>query len=212
MPLGFDLAEYHATVCRVPYSDRDWAAIVALLPKRPEAKVEARFRFDIESSAYLVKSGSGYKTKTEWMAAWKKVASASVVLRDALAVVMEEEIQVWIDKQCSHWINEAEVKIRSLRATSQPRKDRPAVKQVVGQLLDLWSHCGGKLTLTIAKGDSDEGYPKGKLIEFLKTATNPIFLAKPLSNNTLAHLIIRRRKADEIDAAEIKRRGEEDFG
>ena len=194
------LAEYEKTICRLPYADADWVAIVALLRRRPEAKVEARFRFDIESSAYLVKSGWEGKTKTEWIAAWKKVATASGQLRDALAVVMEEEIQEGLDAWCSDRINEANRNIRSIKAGAHPRRknNNPAVAQVFDHLLKLWSHCGGQIRSSkVAPGVRNEGQPTGPLIRFLMKATDPIFIAckqKTLSADQLEYRIKKRRK------------------
>lgn len=209
------LAIWRSQDARLPYSDSDWAAIIALLAryfKPPTTEVEARFRHDIECSAYLIKSkNSEPKNKTQWIAAWQDVAKASMALRDVLAVVTEEEIQEGFDAWCSARINEANENIRSIGATEWPRRkfNKPAVAQLVGQFLDLWSHCGGALTITIATGGENEGRPKGDLIEFLKTATNPIFQTSPLSNNTLSHLINKKRAEEEILANRPKIRGDE---
>jgi hypothetical protein len=220
------LAAWRSQVHRLPYSDGDWAKIVALLPKRLKAKDEKRFRFEIESSAYLIKSvPAGPQTNAKWIVAWQDVAKASKALRDALSVVTEEEIQEEFDAWCSARSNEAHRNIRSIKASTRPRRDSPAIKQLVGQLLDLWSHCGGKLTITIAIGradkDNDEGHAKGKLIEFLKTATNPILPPEPVSDDELAkklankladrfaHLIKKKRAEEEILANRAKIRADD---
>ena len=185
------MAKWKSTTLRLPYSESDWAAILAILKKLPrslQAKAEEDFRFDIESSAYLIKFGSvGPTTQAKWKAAWQKVAKLSTALRNALAVVVEEETQEAFDAWCSARINEANHNISSLRKPAWPRRDNPDIEQLVGQLLGLWSYCGGKLKFS--RGASG-ARAKGPLIRFLKTATDP---ARSLEVEHLAYLIKKMR-------------------
>ena len=175
------MADWRSTICRHAYSREDWAAVVALLPVRPEPEQEARFRFNIECSAYSVRSGwTGPPTKRQWIAHCQKAAVAVGKARDALAVIIEDNDLEQIDAWCSIWIAEANDRKRRWENSPSARRknNNPAVAQLVRQLLGLWTHCGGKVRLsTGAPGARDEGRPKGPLLKFLKTATIPIYAA-----------------------------------